>query len=161
MLPQDLSNVGISTDRNGQIIPLMHNGQPVVQSGAGGIQSFNEVPALTVPYNANGFPSGGVGTTFVPTGQMMAVPNPYYQRPNVNFRVGPLNFGNTPAYSPYGPYGQYGPYGPVVPPPTTLMVPVAPNGTTTYSTPYGSSSVTNRTQTFGPSTTNPLPMTGW
>lgn len=171
-LPQDFSNVGIATDQNGRIIPRINPGSgPVIQTGSSGIQMINEIPALTSPYNSYGMP-GGYGTTFVPTGPLMRVPNPYYQQPNINLRVGPIMFGNRPpiypgyggAFAPgYGtPYGYGSPYGygygpgPFAPP-SSLLMPVAPNSTTTYSTPFGSTSVTNTTQSFGPSLVNPLP----
>ena len=146
---QDYSNVGVATDQRGHIIPrILPNGPAVLPAGTSSIQSFNEVPALTGPNVINGIPVGGTGTTYVPTGPMMSVPNPYYQSPNVGLRIGPININNGMPY----PYGYA--------PPANVMVPVAPNSTTTFSSPFGSSTVTNTTRTFGPSSTPPFPIPG-
>lgn len=145
-IPVDLSNVGVATDERGNIIPLINREGYSVQPQGGGIQAYNEIPALTAPYNINGMPFGAPGTTFVQTGPLMSVPNPYYAQPNINLRVGPMNFSNRPFY----PYGYA--------PPARILTPIAPNSTTTFSTPFSSGSVTNTTQTFGPSLTPPPTM---
>jgi len=138
---QDLSNVGIARDRDGNIIPTIVRDGQMPPAGTGGIQAYNEVPALTAPQSFNGT-IGGLGATFIPVGPMTSVPNPYYQQPNVNLRVGPMNFNNAPY-----PYGYA--------PPARVMIPIAPNGSTSYSTPFSSGTVTNTTRVFGPSTTPP------
>jgi hypothetical protein len=145
-LPLDMSNVGVPMDEHGNIIPrVIRDAGPVIQTGGSGIQMTNEIPALTVPVGANGLPIGAPGTTFIQSGPLMRVPNPVYQQPNINLRLGGTSFTNMP-------------FGPFAPPPA-VYVPVMPNGTTTYSNPFSSGSVTNTTRVFGPSTTNPLPDT--
>jgi hypothetical protein len=133
---QDFSNVGVATNRNGHMIPIIREANSDSSGNTSRTQTYNEVPA----------PGGSGGTTFLQTGPSIAAPSPSYQRAPVSLRVGPINFGNTMPYAPLG-----------FTPSPTIMTPIAPNSTTTYTTPFSSGSVTNTTRVFGSPTLLPAP----
>ena len=152
-LPLDYSNVGVAVNGNGHMVPrIITNGNTVVPSNGSAtttIQSYREMPTLNMNANVvNGIPvvTGG-GTTYTPVGQSMGLPSPYVQRPMGNMRVGPMIFGNGGAAYPNNLFA-----------PSIMTVPVGPNSTTTFSTPFSSGSVTNTTRVFTPSTTQGIPV---
>lgn len=135
VMPVDLSNVGISTDPEGHIIPRLHSSsQPVQPMYSTGIQQYNELPAAPFPggtllYNPYGRGSYGANglrnwlpASLTPYGITPVYPGYYspYMQNGVNFHLGNLNlsFGRNPyAFTP-GIYGMSGfsPFGAMVAP---------------------------------------------
>ncbi|HEY9775903.1 MAG TPA: hypothetical protein V6C81_19225 [Planktothrix sp.] len=150
----DYSNVGVSTDKSGNIVPLVNRGGPPVIQLGGHMQAYSEYPSVPMTTVQGpmmyGVPAYPYGYPYMPGGSNA-----------LNFRLGGVNIGIGPRYPVYsGPIGIPGAVG-VNGPIGIPYSPAAPlGGGTIFGAPGGSlfnginglpsSGSYNSTSTFGP-----------
>lgn len=129
--PDGYGNVGISTDKSGNIVPLIQHGAPPVMELGGQLQAFNEYAPVSVPMNVPGqlIPSyaSPLGYPYRPYVSPHGYPFAYGQPNALNFHLGGLNIGIGSGY-------------PAYPGPIAIPAPItAPFGYgTTFGAPAGS-----------------------